>query len=119
MPLYTYTGCECAERFEVFQKMRESALTDCPDCRQPVRRVLSRVRFAFAKSPEDPGKTVRDSYEMQLGRKVEKDEQFYTVPDSGEVVPLKGKSRQHQDDAIIAAYGRAGVEVKTFERIRK
>jgi putative FmdB family regulatory protein len=46
MPTYEYApvtlGCsDCAPSFETFQKLSEDALTHCPTCKQPIRRVLS------------------------------------------------------------------------------
>ena len=46
MPIYEYApvtlGCsDCAPSFEVTQRMSDDALTHCPTCNQPIRRVLS------------------------------------------------------------------------------
>jgi len=47
MPIYEYESAsekpcdECRELFEVFQSMREAALTECPYCGESVRRVIS------------------------------------------------------------------------------
>ena len=47
MPIYEYlalgeSGCPaCREKFEVFQKISDAALTTCPECGGQVERVLS------------------------------------------------------------------------------
>ncbi len=46
MPTYEYApvtlGCsDCAPSFEIVQKLAEDALTHCPTCKQPIRRVIS------------------------------------------------------------------------------
>jgi putative FmdB family regulatory protein len=47
MPIYEYvascdTPCEeCREPFEVVQAMSDPALTECPYCGQPVKRLIS------------------------------------------------------------------------------
>lgn len=51
MPIYEYAikesepplePCEnCRERFEVFQKINDLPLTECPECGAPVERVVS------------------------------------------------------------------------------
>ena len=42
MPNYDYECQECGKRFEVFQKMSDDKLTDCPepDCQGEIRRLL-------------------------------------------------------------------------------
>ena len=48
MPLYEYSPsaghCEqCAGKFEVFQRIADDKLTQCPKCGQPCERQISRV----------------------------------------------------------------------------
>lgn len=40
MPTYEYECCECPNRFEVFQRMTEEHLKDCPKCKGKVRRLV-------------------------------------------------------------------------------
>ena len=49
MPSYSYravdteAACEvCSEHFNVFQRMSEEAVTHCPECELPVRRLIVR-----------------------------------------------------------------------------
>jgi putative FmdB family regulatory protein len=48
MPIYEYlvvegaTPCEnCKERFEIFQKVNDPVLNECPECGAPIQRVFS------------------------------------------------------------------------------
>jgi putative FmdB family regulatory protein len=46
MPIYEYAavgkGCpHCQARFDVLQKMSDASLTQCPECHEPVTRVIS------------------------------------------------------------------------------
>lgn len=57
MPTYEYqavdtaSACaQCRERFEVRQSMRDDALTSCPACGQPVRRLVSLCGMSAAQS---------------------------------------------------------------------
>jgi len=48
MPIYEYRhtdkiGDTCEETFEVFQKMSDDPLTECPICGEPVEKILSRT----------------------------------------------------------------------------
>ncbi|MBU1099919.1 MAG: zinc ribbon domain-containing protein [Bacteroidetes bacterium] len=40
MPNYDYKCLECQYEFEVFQKMTDSALTECPACKGSVKRLI-------------------------------------------------------------------------------
>lgn len=40
MPTYDYVCAECGHEFEAFQKMSDSPLTDCPDCKGNVKRKI-------------------------------------------------------------------------------
>jgi len=58
MPIYEYAplsrSCEkCGGRFEVYQKISEERLTECPACKQPCERVISAAalhRFSTSDS---------------------------------------------------------------------
>ncbi|MSQ54425.1 MAG: zinc ribbon domain-containing protein [Betaproteobacteria bacterium] len=48
MPLYDYAPksgkcARCRGRFEVFQRLSEKKLTQCPDCGKPCERLVSAV----------------------------------------------------------------------------
>lgn len=53
MPTYVYEaleiekGCpKCSQSFELFQLMKEDPLKKCPDCEQPIQRVIQPVGIA-------------------------------------------------------------------------
>ncbi len=50
MPLYDYKCDTCGHRFEVRQGIREDALTSCPQCDSPIRRVIYPVGIVFKGS---------------------------------------------------------------------
>lgn len=115
MPRYDYVhndpnGCD---DFETFQKMSEDAFGSCPECGQPVYRKISTVNFKVKGAPFNEGQTFSDHYSHKLNRKVEKHEQFYTVPTQpggggGEVINLTGMSSGAKESAIAEAHIRAG-----------
>jgi len=57
MPIYEYEhddhGCERGKRFEITQSMTSEKLQCCPDCGQPVRRLISLVAVSTPKTASD------------------------------------------------------------------
>ena len=46
MPIYEYACKDCGHLFDALQKMRDDALTDCPDCGNvSLRKLLSAPNF--------------------------------------------------------------------------
>jgi len=45
MPIYEYECTSCCNVFEVFQRMTEDSLTNCPDCSGPVKKLVSVSSF--------------------------------------------------------------------------
>ena len=41
MPTYEYECIECGNRFDAFQNMSDSPLTECEHCKGPVKRLIS------------------------------------------------------------------------------
>ena len=50
MPTYEYACKSCDERLEVQQKFTDDALTECPSCGGPLRKVFGNVGIAFKGS---------------------------------------------------------------------
>jgi putative FmdB family regulatory protein len=50
VPVYQYACTECAEQLEVRQSFTDDALTVCPACGGPLRKVLSAVGVVFKGS---------------------------------------------------------------------
>lgn len=47
MPIYEYHCTACDKTFEVFQKISDPPLAECPDCGKQVRRLISQTSFAL------------------------------------------------------------------------
>jgi putative FmdB family regulatory protein len=45
MPVYEYECQECNKVFEVQQKIADKALSDCPECHGPVKKLMSMSSF--------------------------------------------------------------------------
>jgi len=46
MPIYGYTCDSCEHTFDVLQKLSDSKLVDCPECKEPsLRKLLSAPKF--------------------------------------------------------------------------
>jgi putative FmdB family regulatory protein len=50
MPIYEYECSACKNRFERSQRFSDPALTECPECGGPVRRVLFPAGIVFKGS---------------------------------------------------------------------
>lgn len=45
MPVYEYECKECNKIFEVQQKMADKPMTNCPECNEPVKKLVSMSSF--------------------------------------------------------------------------
>jgi len=66
MPTYEYTCTKCGEHLEVVQSFRDEALTVCPACGGPLRKVFGSIGVVFKgsgfyKTDSRPAGTSRDS----------------------------------------------------------
>jgi putative FmdB family regulatory protein len=50
MPTYEYACKECGEHLEVVQSFKDNALTECPSCGGPLRKVFGNIGVAFKGS---------------------------------------------------------------------
>jgi len=50
MPTYVYRCKDCEHQFEAFQRMSDEPLTDCPECKGQVARLLFPVGIMFKGS---------------------------------------------------------------------
>jgi len=57
MPVYEYACESCGHHFDVKQRFSDDPITICPDCGQPVRRVLHPAGIIF----KGPGFYINDS----------------------------------------------------------
>jgi putative FmdB family regulatory protein len=73
MPTYEYECDSCAHRFEAVQKMADAPLSECPECGEHVRRVLSaNIGIAFKGSgfyANDTKKTQEKKEEKPVEKK--------------------------------------------------
>lgn len=75
MPLYVYGGCGCRDKngqpktFERFQAFTDPPVESCPDCGQPVQRIICAAAFTFKgfKDASQPYAMTRDLYYEQGG----------------------------------------------------
>ena len=69
MPTYEYACTSCGEHLEVVQSFRDEALTECPACGGPLRKVFGSIGVVFKGSgfyktdsrPGDSKKAASDS----------------------------------------------------------
>jgi putative FmdB family regulatory protein len=47
MPLYEYQCANCSKVHEIIQKFSDPALTECPDCRGALTKLMSMNSFAL------------------------------------------------------------------------
>jgi len=45
MPIYEYKCLNCGNEFEAMQKFSDSAISQCPNCSGPVKKLISRSSF--------------------------------------------------------------------------
>lgn len=50
MPTYSYKCTECGHAFDIHQDFSDDALTTCPECGGPLRKVFSAVGVTFKGS---------------------------------------------------------------------
>jgi putative FmdB family regulatory protein len=50
MPTYEYTCKDCGEHLEVVQSFKDDALTECPACAGPLRKVFGNIGITFKGS---------------------------------------------------------------------
>ena len=50
MPIYEYRCESCGHEMEAIQKMSDAPLSDCPECGQPVRKLISMVGISVPKT---------------------------------------------------------------------
>ncbi len=50
MPTYAYRCTACSHEFDIFQKFTDQALSECPECGSPLRKVFQPVGIVFKGS---------------------------------------------------------------------
>lgn len=47
MPIYEYQCKKCEKVHEIMQKISDQPITECPECGQPVEKIMSLSSFAL------------------------------------------------------------------------
>jgi len=47
MPIYEYRCDECSHQFDVFQKITDDPVSECPECGGPVQKLVSQTSFVL------------------------------------------------------------------------
>ena len=50
MPTYSYACTECDNRFDAVQAFSDAALTECPECSGPLRKLFGKIGVVFKGS---------------------------------------------------------------------
>jgi len=90
MPVYEYEhegeGCARGKRFEIYQPVTDERLSACPDCGQPVERLIPRVNVSTPTSDSE-------LKSMGFAKLVRRDDGVYE-----NVTALDGESRVMERD---------------------
>ncbi len=74
MPIYEYEHlvqpCSLGKIFEIVQSIQDDSLTQCPNCKCPVRKYISRIGISIGKADAE----IRD---MGLTKLVKRDDGIY------------------------------------------
>lgn len=87
MPTYQYRCTECGHDLEAVQKFTDAALTECPNCGGPLRKVFNAVGVVFkgsgfyrTDSRKDGAKTSTDGPAKDKGASGSGDKKPATAP---------------------------------------
>ena len=119
MPIYEYEStdiaqaCEkCRYAFEFFQGVNDEALSRCPDCGKPVRKIISWCRAAVIETSDE---------HLQINSKIsayEKEGMWSHAAELADTHAEKVKDNQLKMRAIDN-YQKAGYDTKTLEKHAK
>jgi putative FmdB family regulatory protein len=105
MPIYEYECTSCCNVFEIFQRMTEDPLINCPDCSGSVKKLMSMSSFQLkgggwyadgysTKSCSGSGTTTTDAPAKKTSEKVEKVEKVKKTKDSSADSSAAPKSKE-------------------------
>ncbi len=116
MPIYEYEptdftrNCEyCKQRFEVIQDINDPPLTKCPECGQPVKKIISWCRAAVVETSEEHVRVERQIAEYE--REGMWSHAAELADKHSEKVKDKGLKMRALDD-----YKKAGYDVNSMEK---
>lgn len=113
MPIYDQCCPDCDHRFSDFRRMEDyNAVVPCPACGfcETERVMSSRVTVVMKGSAPDANEMTRKAHGLQRG------DQIFENPRSGEVLHLKGSKKEHRGQ-IARSLEAAGYDVSTAKDV--
>lgn len=111
VPTYAYRCPDCGLEAEEFQHMRDPKTQQCPGCASMrYQRLISAPRIIMKGSTPDANDMTRKAHGLQ------RDEQIFENPRSGEVVHLSG-SKAERKGQIARSLEKAGYDVSTTKDV--
>jgi putative FmdB family regulatory protein len=104
MPTYEYRCKDCSHEFEIFQSFSDDALTECPQCSGPLRKVFGNVGISFKGSgfyKNDHGSRAKSSSGGES--KSDKSDSSSTTSESSSSSDSSSKSESSSSSASSAA----------------
>ena len=92
MPIYEYKCLKCNNEFEAMQKFSESALSQCPNCGGPVKKLISRSSFHLKGSGWYLTDYAQKNSPKKTQYKSESSESTSEKPSSSPTTPSKSES---------------------------
>jgi putative FmdB family regulatory protein len=98
LPTYEYHCDSCDKNFDVVQSFHDDALTECPTCGSPIRKVFGNVGIVFKGSgfyktdSRDGGKKKAVVNDVGSSPTSDGDSSSSTIPESTSTPPASGDS---------------------------
>ncbi len=119
MPIYEYEssdpkkGCKrCLNRFEIIQEIYDKPLSDCPYCRQKVKKIISRCHSAIIETSDE---------HIQVENKITEYEKQGMWSHAAELADKRSEKVKDNDMKMRALedYKKAGYDLNTLEKHSK
>ena len=72
MPIYEYEPlnplngcCNCGQRFEIYQRITDNELNSCPECGNPIKKIISWCRTAMIEISDEHKSVSKDIKEYE------------------------------------------------------
>lgn len=106
MPIYEYVCRDCGNDFERLQSFNDPAVTECPECNGPVRRVISAAGVIFKGSGwyiTDHRRQISDKRSAASGDPATREATAAAASESGSSDTAPAKDTTTTDSAPAAA----------------
>ncbi len=114
MPKYEYACKSCGEHLEVVQSFKDDALTECPSCGGPLRKVFGSIGIAFKGSGFYRTDNRTGPAKSERSEKAEKSEKSESKSESkSEKSETKSEKSETKSDARSDASSRTKPEAKS------